>query len=113
MIYELNKIDLFSTRPSEPEKLYLCITDELGWEEDLEDHLLLLQQKLENYTNYVLAKGYEAGYPDSRFTSFVFLLCCAHEPCKEALELMGSIQQYMNAHGLPIQLSYRLIPPQS
>ena len=62
MISELNKID-FLTKPHDENRITLVVTDHLEWTEHEGEHLLMLQQKLNNYLYYIESGRLAEDYP--------------------------------------------------
>jgi hypothetical protein len=62
VISELNKID-FLTKPHDEARISLIVTDHLAWTENEGEHLLMLQQKLNNYLYYIESGRLAVDYP--------------------------------------------------
>jgi len=56
MIYELEKIDLITIDKTKPLELCLGISDDVQWDHHVEEHLQLLQEKMNNYVTYIIPK---------------------------------------------------------
>ena len=66
--------------------LILLLTDGMDWS-DMNRHLLLLQEKLNNYKRYIDSKQYEEKYPDvKRIELRVSFLFQEPEVCHKLLE---------------------------
>jgi hypothetical protein len=62
VISELNKID-FLTKPHHENRIIMVVTDHLDWTEHEGEHLLMLQQKLNNYLYYIESGRLAVDYP--------------------------------------------------
>jgi hypothetical protein len=62
VISELNKID-FLTKPHDENRISLVVTDHLEWATNEGEHLLMLQQKLNNYLYYIESGRLAVDYP--------------------------------------------------
>ena len=56
MINELDKVDFMGLDEVDSSRLILAISDHLDWQFE-KGHSLLLQEKLNNYVNYILMKS--------------------------------------------------------
>ncbi|PXV73503.1 DUF6572 domain-containing protein [Pantoea sp. PNA 03-3] len=54
-IEEVNKVDFINASDEDDELVLLGITDHLSWEDDINGHLLLLQDKVNAYLNFILS----------------------------------------------------------
>ena len=111
MIYDLEKVDLIITVKDNPMQLCLGISDEIQWEHHIEEHLLLLQEKLNNYVTFILNRGYEATMPDRKFDDFVIKIYFACMPDEKAKSFLHNYQSVLEKDGIPIQISYEMVDP--
>ncbi|ORM83964.1 hypothetical protein HA38_16740 [Pantoea allii] len=76
-IEEINKIDFINTSNEDDELVLLGITDHLSWGDDVNEHLLLLQDKVNAYLNFILSgqmiELFPAACGKSKFCIQVFL----------------------------------------
>ncbi|MGX9362745.1 DUF6572 domain-containing protein [Pantoea ananatis] len=77
-IEEINKIDFINTSNEDDELVLLGITDHLSWGDDVNEHLLLLQDKVNAYLNFILSgqmiELFPAACGKSKFCIEVFLI---------------------------------------
>lgn len=111
MIYDLEKIDLITTTKDNPTQLCLEIADEIQWKHHIDEHLLLLQEKLNNYVTFVLNKGYETVVPDKVFNAFVIKINFAYIPDEKAKSFLKQYQNILKNDGIAISISYEVIKP--
>lgn len=112
MIYELGKIDLMTTSKDNPTQLCLGITDEIQWEHHIEEHLLLLQEKLNNYVTFVLNKGYENAVQNKEFNDFIIKIYFACAPHEKAKSFLQNYQKVLENDGIQIQINYEIVEPE-
>ena len=54
-IEEINKVDFINTSNEDDELVLLAITDHLSWGEGVNEHLLLLQDKVNAYLKFIIS----------------------------------------------------------
>lgn len=109
MINELDKVDYMVLDEVDKSKLILSISDHLDWQFERE-HLLLLQEKLNNYINYILNEEYKDTYKD-KINSFLIMIFVQYQPRKkfEKLLLQFSKALAKQVPDIQIEISYRLV----
>ena len=77
--------------------LYLMIADHLDWNDEYE-HLLLLQEKINTYIEYITTEQYLSVYPDGNFDKYFIEIHSKYEitdKCKEFLDMISKqLDQY-------------------
>lgn len=111
MIYDLESIDLMTTVKDNPTQLCLGISDEIQWEHHLEEHLLLLQEKLNNYVTFVINEGYRETTVNGVFNTFRIIIYFAYQPDEKAISFLQEYQNVLDIDGLAIQISYEIVKP--
>lgn len=109
MIYDLEKVDLIITVKDNPTQLRLGISDEIQWEHHIEEHILLLQEKLDNYVTFILDRDYEATIPNREFDDFVIKVYFACMPDEKAKSFLQLYQSVLEKDGLPIRINYEIV----
>lgn len=110
MINELDKVDFMVLDEIDKSKLILAITDHLEWRSIEREHLLLLQEKLNNYINYILDEGYKDTYKE-KIDRFQIIIYMQHEPRRKLEKLLDQIRKLL-AKQFPdaqIEISYQLV----
>ena len=69
-VCETNVIDIMAQSKENSMELKLVITDHLDWEEE-QQHLLMLQEKINTYLGFIEAKEYMDTYRGLTFESFL------------------------------------------
>lgn len=113
MIYEFEKIDLMTVNKDNPLELCLGISDEIQWKHHIEEHLLLLQEKLNNYVTYIINKGYESVVSGREFNSFSINIYFASTPDEKAISFLQSFQDVLLQDELPIRITCEVVEPDS
>jgi len=113
MIYEFEKIDLLTVNKGNPLELCLGISDEIQWKHHIEEHLLLLQEKLNNYVTYIINKGYESVVSGREFNSFSINIYFASTPDEKAISFLQSFQDVLLQDELPIRITCEVVEPDS
>ncbi|RZK26047.1 MAG: hypothetical protein EOO43_03900 [Flavobacterium sp.] len=72
-----DKIDIISTSPEG--KIILTISDHLQWDEK-DEHLLMLQDKLNSYLEYIKSGQIFKSYPTAKNKNLTILLNLKYEP---------------------------------
>lgn len=68
-VIEADKIDGMG-KGKENVELILLITDHLGWENE-QEHLVILQNKINSYLGFIESKQYVETYPNDNFENYV------------------------------------------
>ena len=94
-ICETNKIDRMSLYEESSKCLWLDIDDELTWD-DIDDHLLKLQAKINAYVYYIESKEYINMYPLDKFKFEVFIiqLNFLYKPIDECINFLIQVGQF-------------------
>lgn len=75
-IEEINKVDFINTSNEDDELVLLGITDHLSWGEGVNEHLLLLQDKVNTYLKFIISgqmiESFPAACGKSKFCIQVF-----------------------------------------
>ena len=86
MINDIEIIDFLDLDETDKSKLVLMITDHLDWQFERE-HLLLLQEKLNSYVNYILNEEYKDVYKED-IKSFLITVYVKYHPTKKFDKLL-------------------------
>jgi len=113
MINELDKIDFMKLDEDDNSKLVLAITDHLEWGWSVKSmHLLMLQEKLNNYVNYILEELYKEQY-EEEISSFQIIVFAAHQPPKKFHKLLAFFNEKIKKE-IPehqIEITYQFVEP--
>ncbi|WWR48229.1 DUF6572 domain-containing protein [Roseovarius sp. S88] len=85
----------FISLKSERNEVVLTISDHLGWKENVNDHLLQLQEKLNTYIRFVESEEILKSYPDAEGRKIVFNVLGKHPLPKEAEQFYVECSQVL------------------
>lgn len=111
MIYELEKVDMMTVEKDNPTELCLGIADEVQWDHHVEEHLLLLQEKMNNYVTFILSKGYLSATKDKEYGSFAINIYFANTPDDMAISFLQTYQNQLLGDNLPIRITCEVVEP--
>lgn len=84
-IEEKNKIDVISI--NKEEMLVLTISDHLEWDDENE-HLLLLQEKINSYLDFIENGQLAESYPDKAYKKIMIQIVFKYQPNKTAEDFL-------------------------
>ena len=108
-IEETNKIDIISAFPGGG-VVYLSVVDHLPWSDpqggaiSVEEHLYLLQEKLNAYLEYVDSGALAQDVPDAATKKVVFLYHHKYPIPPGAQEVIGKMRVFLEEHGIGFSL---------
>ena len=79
----------------------LTITDHLPW--DYENHLQVLQEKLNKYLAFVESGEVYDKYPESKNREFLFKVSCKFAPDSQALDFFKKVKTIIERAGFEFQ----------
>ena len=85
-------IDFISITPSN--KVVLTISDHLKWD-DKEDHLLILQDKINAYLEIIEDGQIYEVYPDAIGKSFLIQVAMKYKPNKNAIQFLENVREFL------------------
>lgn len=96
-VIDKRKIDAIGMNKSEDE-LLLMIADHLEWNNEYE-HLIILQDKINSYFEYIEAKEYNDIYPNKEFEFYIIEIHFKYkitDKCKQFLEIAQKQAKELN-----------------
>ncbi len=97
-----SKIDLIGI-DKETQKCVLTITDELNWANSSE-HLQLIQNKINNYLEFIISKQIDTSYPDSiNKIKKIDIIASQEIPFDLYTNFQPKIKQKLNEFGIEFQ----------
>lgn len=82
--------------------LMLLITDHLDWKDEY-NHLIMLQEKINNYIHYCETKQYLNVYNQEKILMAVIDIHFLVEPSKKAFDFLQEVQNQVGQLGIKIQ----------
>lgn len=89
----------------------LGISDDVQWDHHIEEHLLLLQEKMNNYITYIINKGYLPATNGREFERFSINVFFTNNPHEKVLSFLQSFQDVLLGDGLPIRITCEVVEP--
>jgi len=102
-VSDIDIIDLISTDPSG--NIVLTISDHLEWDEELE-HILLLQNKINNYLKFIETKQIYTDYPTAKGKNIIINICAKFLPNDSADQFLEMARQTVQSVGLDLRVSF-------
>ena len=84
----------------------LYITDHLAWSESDNEHLLLLQEKLNAYFRFVESGELLETYPDAKDRTVLIDVVCKYPPSQQAQGFCSKAAQIAEGAGMKFRLSH-------
>lgn len=104
------KIDIIYTEEDESE-VVVAICDHLPW--DMEDHILILQEKINSYITFILGGQIYEDYPDSKDKKITIQVYALHEFTDEALEFLENVKEFLSEHDIGFKYEVSDVDPES
>lgn len=96
-------IDEMGISQDDPSVLKLYITDFLNWDEE-GLHLIILQNKVIAYFNFIDSGQAKQSFPDSEIESYIIELHMMHGLVNNAMAVLGNLAEQMAPYGVKIQV---------
>ncbi|WP_261316788.1 DUF6572 domain-containing protein [Rhizobium leguminosarum] len=81
----------------------LTITDHLEWTGSDNEHLLLLQEKLNTYLGFVESGEMLETYPDAKGKAVLIDVVCKYPPSQQAQGFYSQVAQIVEGAGIKFQ----------
>lgn len=78
-------------------EVILTISDHLGWNND--DHLFLLQEKINTYLSFIESGEIIERYPDAEYKKVVISIKAKYEPDNDALLFLAEVKKIIENAG--------------
>jgi hypothetical protein len=86
-----NVIDFISTDDNS-DTVFLTISDHLDWDDDIHEHLLLLQEKINSYLKFVETGEIESEYPKAKGKKRRIRIALKFEPDEHGMRFLESVK---------------------
>lgn len=100
-VEQTNKIDIITIAPDQ--RVRLTVSDHLAWDE--EDHLELLQDKLNSYLDYIESGQLFESYPETIGKQPVIAIYMQYEPNAEAVDFFNQCKEIINNENIDFEWS--------
>ncbi|MGK3131398.1 DUF6572 domain-containing protein [Pantoea sp. C8B4] len=106
-IEEKDKVDFINTSSEDNDLVLLGITDHLPWKKNVTEHLLLLQDKINNYINFVLSGQMIESFPAAKGKNKVCIqVFFKFPPPKEAHIFISEFKAALKEHKVDLIANY-------
>lgn len=95
-IDQLDVIDVVSTGPDG--NVYLTISDHLPWDDE-NQHLLLLQEKINAYLGAIEEGEFYEAYPGAKGKNLIIRVVALYSPHKDGLIFLERVEEYLTSAG--------------
>jgi hypothetical protein len=102
-VSDINIIDFISTDPSG--NIVLTISDHLEWDEELE-HILLLQNKINNYLNFIEKGQIYTDYPTAKGKNIIINIYAKFLPNDSGDQFLEMARQTVQSAGFDLKVSF-------
>lgn len=109
MLEEVSKVDLLTTFKDNPDLLCLGISDAVQWEHHIEEHLYLLQEKLNNYVTYIMNGGYKQVTNNKEYSEFMIRINLANKPHQDFYSFVEKYSEWLKNNNFPIRIEFEII----
>jgi hypothetical protein len=83
--------------------IVLTITDHLEWDGDTNEHLLMLQEKLNTYLTFVESGEILETYPNAKGRDIVISIICKYPPNEPARDFLDRATAVIGGAGMKLQ----------
>ncbi|MCL9780963.1 hypothetical protein M9194_05895 [Vibrio sp. S4M6] len=108
-VTQTNVVDIISVL-DEDNQVILTISDHLEWGSS--EHLLALQDKLNNYVSFIESGELLRSYNDAKERNVVISLVCQYEPDQAAINFLSRVDEFISGLGLKFQYKVQAIHTQ-
>ena len=102
-IIETNKIDAMSMS-KDGQGLMLMLADHLDWNNE-QEHLILLQGKINAYLGFIESNQYSETYPDTAFEYYVIEVSSKYKAPENCLKFFEVINTQLREYKIQVVLS--------
>lgn len=99
-ITQIDIIDIISTTPNG--RVMLTISDHLPWDKENE-HLLLLQEKLNKYLQFIESGEIFESYPAAKNKTIIISVSIQYEPNEDALIFLTQCKEVISNAGIDFE----------
>lgn len=108
-VEETKIIDLIGV-DKESGQVILSISDHLEWKTS-DEHLLLLQEKINSYLRFIESGEINESYPDALNRHAIIRICAMHEPDKKGLHFLAEVKKIVEGAGFGFEFEQRYRSP--
>lgn len=109
MLEDVNKVDILTTFKDNINLLCLGISDAVQWDHHIEEHLYLLQEKLNNYVTYIMNGGYKQATNNKEYSEFMIKINLANKPNQDFYSFVEKYSEWIKNNKFPIRIEFEII----
>ncbi len=92
---------------TEDDKILLIIFDHLEWGEFTSNHILLLQEKINDYIAFIESNEIYDAYPNAKGKIFVFRICFKYTlDSGYAMEFISAVKNILNSINIELEVVF-------
>lgn len=92
-VEELNSVDFVGVGE---DQVILLISDHLSWDKDIEDHLYLLQEKINSYLRFYESGELLANFANAEGKNVIIEVHTKYKPSKKAKEFFSAVKSVLH-----------------
>lgn len=95
-IVDTDKVDMIGIPKDNTDLVRLGITDHLCWDDDILEHLYLLQEKINSYIRFIESKEVYEAFPESKgINNFLIEIFFLYEIPSECIEFLEKVKDVL------------------
>ncbi|AST68375.1 DUF6572 domain-containing protein [Kosakonia cowanii] len=104
-VEDLNTIDCIGIPIENPNEVNLGISDHLDWDASFDEHLFLLQEKLNTYLRFIESgEIYQSFPPATQTTKKVIEIFCKYQPSSQANPFLNHVTDCIKELGIELKI---------
>ena len=107
-IFNTDKVDWCYTENTSSRLLLLMIFDDTSWD-DVETHLLKLQEKLNTYFLYIETEQYKSFFPNNIFAKFKIQIMFKYKPTSLCIDFLTNCSLFCEDYNRKHKISIKII----
>ena len=105
-VEDKNKIDAIST--NKENQVVLTISDHLEWDDNNNTHLIILQDKINSYMDFLNSGQIDQSYPSAIGKKIMIQIVFKFLPNKKGEEFIGKVEEVIKSNGYDFNF-YQLV----
>ena len=101
-VLDFNKVDGIAQKNGEKSTVLMLISDHLDWEQEY-DHLLVLQEKINNYLDFIQSGQAQRGFSDA-IERYEILLAFLHPITESCRKFINVVNQQLQDENIQLVL---------
>lgn len=107
-IEDVNKVDMIGIPKDNELIVSLGITDHLSWNNEIENHLFLLQEKINSYIRFIESGEIYESFPIAKGRAeFLIEIFFQHKIPQEGISFLGKVNEYLSSTNIRLRYEER------